>query len=73
MDQNDKLSILKDILLTDQREYVSSIEKKIEILEETLNKKSNLSEKVNPIINDKLSDFVQEIPSTLGPTITEEL
>ena len=73
MDQNDKLSILKDILLTDQREYVSSIEKKIEILEETLNKKSNLSEKVNPIINDKLSDFVQEIPSTLGPTITETL
>ena len=73
MNQEDKLGILKDILLTDQREYVSSIQEKIKILEDTLNKKNNLSEKVDPIISDKLDAFVQEIPATLGPTITATL
>ena len=73
MNQEDKLGILKDILLTDQREYVSSIQEKIKVLEDTLNKKNNLSEKVDPIISDKLNTFVQEIPATLGPTITETL
>ena len=73
MDQEDKLSILKQILLTDDRELASSIEQKIKTLEDTINKKDNLSEKVDPIINDKLNEFVQEMPQTLGPTITEVL
>lgn len=73
MNQEDKLKILKDILLTDEREYASSIHEKIKILEETINQKTNLSEKVDPIIEDKLSTFVEEIPETLGPTITEAL
>ena len=73
MNQEDKLKILKDILLTDEREYTSSIDKKIKALEETVNKRTNLSEKVDPIIEDKLSAFVAQIPQTLGPTITEAL
>ena len=73
MNQEDKLSILRDILLTDEREYVTSIQDKIAVLEETLNKRTNLSEKVDPIINDKLNHFVQEIPHTLGPAITKAL
>ena len=73
MKQEDKLEILKDILLTDEREYASSIHNKIKILEETLNKKVNLSEKIDPILNDKLNAFVKEIPDTLGPTITKAL
>ncbi|WP_452219712.1 cell envelope biogenesis protein OmpA [Lacinutrix salivirga] len=73
MNQEDKLSILKDILLTDEREYASSIHEKIKILEETINKQKNLSEKVDPIITDKLEAFVEEMPKTLGPAITETL
>lgn len=73
MNQQDKLNILKDILLTDEREYASSIQKKITILEETINKQNKLSQKVDPIIDKKLSVFVSEIPKTLGPTITEAL
>ncbi len=73
MNQEDKLSILKDILLTDEREYVSSIQEKIEALEETINKRNNLSQKIDPIINDKLNVFVQEMPTTLGATITKSL
>lgn len=73
MNQEDKLKILKDILLTDEREYTSSIDKKIKALEETVNKRTKLSQKVDPIIENKLSQFVTEIPQTLGPKITEAL
>ncbi len=73
MNQEDKLNILKDILLTDEREYASSIQKKIELLEETINKQKNLSQKIDPIIDEKLKEFVAEIPKTLGPVITETL
>lgn len=73
MNQDEKLNIIKDILLTDEREFVSSIEKKIQLLEDTVNKKKNLSTKVDPIIDAKLNKFIKEIPDTLGPTITEAL
>ncbi len=73
MNQDEKLNIIKDILLTDEREFVSSIEKKIKILEKTVNEKGNLSIKVDPIIDIKLKEFVKEIPNNLGPTITEAL
>ncbi|GGD24981.1 cell envelope biogenesis protein OmpA [Hyunsoonleella pacifica] len=73
MNQDEKLNIIKDILLTDERELASSIEKKIKILENTINERKNLSNKVDPIIDEKLKEFVKEIPDTLGPTITEAL
>lgn len=73
MNKQDKLNILRDILLTDERAYVTSIDRKIKNLEDTINMRMKLSEKVEPIIQDKLQDFVQEIPETLGPTITETL
>ncbi|WP_299884762.1 cell envelope biogenesis protein OmpA [uncultured Lacinutrix sp.] len=73
MNQDEKLSILKDILLTDEREYAAKVEKKLKVLEEILEKQKKLSERVNPIIDDKLEDFVSEMPKTLGPTITETL
>ncbi|NNL79505.1 MAG: cell envelope biogenesis protein OmpA [Flavobacteriaceae bacterium] len=73
MNQKDKLNILRDILLDDEREQVSAIDRKIKRLENTLNKRNNLSRKVDPIIDNKLEDFVQDIPDTLGPTITETL
>ncbi len=73
MNQQEKLDILKNILLTDERQYAEEISKKIKILEETINKQNQLSQKVDPIIDDKLEEFIKEIPQTLGPTITEAL
>ena len=73
MTKRDKLNILRDILLDDEREQVQAIDKKIRRLENTLNRRRNLSVKVDPIIDNKLEHFVQEIPDTLGPTITETL
>ncbi len=73
MNQDEKLNIIKDILLTDEREFSYSIERKIKILENTINEQKNLAQKINPIISNRLDEFVTEIPNTLGPTITEAL
>ncbi|MCL5130021.1 MULTISPECIES: cell envelope biogenesis protein OmpA [unclassified Algibacter] len=73
MNQDEKLSIIKDILLNDEREFASSIEKKIKILEETLNNHKNLSTKIDPIIDEKITAFINEMPDRLGATITEAL
>ncbi len=73
MEDQDKLKILKDLLLTEEKEYTDSIAEKVEELSKIVHQKQELSSKVDPIIDDKLDEFVQEIPKTLGPTITEAL
>jgi hypothetical protein len=73
MTEDEKLSLLKTILLTDEREYADSISKKINALEETLRERHKLSEKISPIIQSELLEFSERIPETLGPVITETL
>ncbi|MGH1386545.1 cell envelope biogenesis protein OmpA [Kordia sp.] len=73
MTEADKLALLKDLLLTDDRAYAESIHTKIKALEEIINQQKKLSNKVDPIIDEKLEEFIEEIPATLGPTITEAL
>lgn len=73
MTEADKLALLKDLLLTDERAYAESIHSKIKALEDIINKQKKLSNKVDPIIDRKLDEFIDEIPETLGPTITKAL
>lgn len=73
MNQDEKLSILKDILLTDEREYAKKVEEKLKIVEDVINRQNHLSERVNPIIEQRLNAFIDEIPKTLGSSITEAL
>ena len=73
MNQEERLSLIKDILFTDEREFVASIQKKITTLENTLNEQDRLSDKVDPIIDAKLKIFIKDIPDTLGPSIIEAL
>lgn len=73
MTEADKLALLKDLLLTDDRAYAESIHTKIRALEEIINQQKKLSNKVDPIIDEKLQEFIEEIPETLGPTITKAL
>jgi hypothetical protein len=73
MTESQKLLILKQLLLDEDREFANSILQKLELLENTVNIQENLSEKVNPIIDKKIDFFAQNIPQKLGPTITEAL
>lgn len=73
MTEDEKLALLKTILLTDEREYAESISAKINILEETLRERQKLSEKISPIIKEELEEFSANIPISLGPIITATL
>lgn len=73
MVKEDKLQLLRDILLIDDREVAHAIHQRIEVIAETLEKREKLSKKINPIIEKRLEEFVAKIPITLGPTITKTL
>lgn len=70
MNSDQRLEILKELLLTDDLEPDKDVLLKIRQLEA---KQEHLSERVNPILEERLSGFVHEIPQTLGPVITQAL
>lgn len=73
MNEQDKIDILKDILFADDHEFEKKISQRVELLEQTIQEKEKLSEKVDPIISYQIDEFKKSIPETLGPTITETL
>ncbi|MEC4047884.1 cell envelope biogenesis protein OmpA [Flavobacterium sp. SUN046] len=73
MTDSEKLIKLKELLLNEDRVFAQQILDKLDSLEETVTVPEKLSEKVNPIIDKKLDQFVEDIPDRLGPTIAEAL
>lgn len=71
--EEDKLQLLRDILLVDDRQVASAVNQRLDVISETIEQREKLSEKVDPIIKEKLDEFIAEIPVTLGPTITKTL
>lgn len=72
-ENEEKLQLLRDILLIDDRQVAHAVNQRLDLLTETIEKKEKLSAKVDPIIEEKLNTFISEIPATLGPTITKTL
>ena len=72
-EEEDKLQLLREILLVDDREVANAVNKRLNVISETIEKREKLSEKVDPIIKIRLDKFISDIPSTLGPTITKTL
>ncbi|MEL6989082.1 MAG: cell envelope biogenesis protein OmpA, partial [Bacteroidota bacterium] len=70
MTSEEKLKVLKELLLNEEREFDRELLQKIE---ELTKEQKHLSDRVAPIMNERLDEFVQEIPKTLGPTITQTL
>lgn len=73
MEEENKLQLLREILLADDRHIADAVSQRIENIAHTIEEREKLSKKINPIIDDKLKEFVKEIPSTLGSTITKTL
>ena len=73
MTDTEKLLQLKELLLTEDRDFANDILRKLDLLEETVYVNENLSEKVNPIIDRKIETLIDEMPDKLGPTITATL
>lgn len=70
MTTDERLEILKELLLTDEHKPEKDVYKKIRALEE---RQQHLSDRVGPILEKRLSNFIEDMPSTLGPAITETL
>lgn len=73
MNDSEKLIQLKELLLTEDRDLAQKILHKLDSLEDTIYIKDKLSERVNPIIDYKLEQFVEGMPKNLGPVITSAL
>lgn len=73
MTDSEKLIKLKELLLTEDRDFAQIILQKLDSLEDTINTPDKLSEKVDGIIDKKLNVYTDEIPEKLGPTITKAL
>ncbi|AEE18952.1 hypothetical protein [Dokdonia sp. 4H-3-7-5] len=70
MTTDERLEILKELLLTDEKKPENDIYRKLKDLEE---RQQHLSDRVGPILDERLLSFVEEMPKTLGPTITQTL
>lgn len=71
--EEEKLQLLRDILLIDDRQVADAINQRIQVISDTIESHEKLSEKIDPIIQKRLDEFVAQIPLTLGPTITQTL
>ncbi|MDC7996583.1 cell envelope biogenesis protein OmpA [Gilvibacter sediminis] len=73
VEQKDKLNLLRDILLIDDREVADAISQRLDTITQTLESKEKLAKKVDPIFEENMEQFVEEIPTRLGPVITKTL
>ena len=73
LNERERLEVLKDILFTDDREYLDKVSERIVQLEQVLHDRKKLSAKVDPIVHEQLEEFTKSIPNTLGPVITATL
>ena len=71
--EEEKLQLLRDLLLVNDREVASAVNEKLEEIASTIETQAKLSEKINPIIEARLKEFVEQMPTSLGPTITQTL
>jgi len=70
MEKNERLDLLKKILLNEEQEVTRSLASEIEALKKTINTPDELAKKVDPIIRNEISDFTQE---HLSPLVVSSL
>lgn len=70
MEQNERLELLKKILLTEEKEVTESLASEVEQLKETLNVPEKLASKIDPLVDEKINKFTN---STLAPMVVSSL
>ena len=73
MTDAEKLYKLKELLLTEDRDFAKQILQKLDSLEETVYIENNLSEKIGPIIDRKIGSFSVEMNQKMGPLVSASL
>jgi len=70
MTTDERLEILKKLLLSDEKEPEKDVFKKIKSLED---RQDHLTDRVKPYMDERLMTFVDEMPNKLGPAITSAI
>ncbi len=70
MEKNERLELLKKILLNDEQEVTQSLASEIENLKNTINTPEEFAKKINPIVQSKINNFTKE---QLSPLIVSSL
>ena len=73
MTDAEKLFKLKDLLFAEDRDFANQILHKLDQLEETVYVETNLSVKIEPIIDRQIAIFAQELDKTFGPSVSQAL
>ncbi len=73
MKQTNRLELLKEILLNEEKEVTSELAEKVAQLSSILNEEEELAKKVNPLMDRKINQLVDEMPKKLSPVITQSL
>ena len=70
MTDAEKLLVLKDLLLAEDRSLAKEIFQKLDVLEKTVYVETNLSDKISPIVERKIKAFADELDKTFGPSVS---
>ena len=73
MTDQQKIELLRDIILGDDRKVIENLSENIEKINNLVDSKDELGLKVNSIIHDRIEEFQKSIPEKLGPQITAAL
>lgn len=73
IDEQDKLTILKELLFPEDHGAIADIANRIRLLEQFLNDPQEFAAKIDPLMDQKLQAYTKSIPTTLGPTFTATL
>ena len=73
MKQSDRLELLKQILLTDEKEVTDDLSQKVAELSRIVTEEEEIAKRVNPLVDTKIDTFVKEMPTKISPVITQAL
>lgn len=73
MKEQDRLKLLKEILLDDEVSLTSDLVDKINHLETLINEEDQLAKHINPILDSKINNFANELPVKFSPIIVKAL
>lgn len=73
MTDAEKLVKLRELLLQEDRNFAQEILQKLDHLEETVYVESNLSDKIQPIVEKRIVDFAADLDQKFGPLVSTAL
>jgi len=72
MKQSDRLELLKEILLTEEKEVTSGLAERVAELSRVINEEE-IAKRITPLVDSKIDTLVREMPTKISPVITQAL